>query len=171
MTLARFDFEKRDVVDIAKGEMLVELRISSDGDWLSFVEHHNAYVLPFTNTGKPLSVSKSGGSLPQKKISHIVGRDVHIVADHMFWTKGTEMHNVPLKDDLFVHDKEESETTTESVRSTIYELGFSQEFNTPTGTFALVGATAITVSEQGIVENPVSCGETIELWMWEQRRV
>ena len=55
-----------------------------------FVEHHNAYVLPFTNTGKPLSVSKGGGSLPQKKISHIVGRDVHIVADHMFWTKGTE---------------------------------------------------------------------------------
>ena len=39
--------------------------------------------------------------------------------------------------------------TTESIRSTIYELGFSQEFDTPIGTFALVGATAITVSETG----------------------
>ena len=65
------------------------------------------------------------------------------------------MHNVPLTDDLFVHDKEESDTTTESIQSTIYELGFSQEFDIPTGTFALVGATAVTMSEQGVVENSV----------------
>ena len=113
-----FDFEKRDVV-ILQGEMPVELR-SSDGDWLSLAEHHNAYSLPFTNT-ETLSVSKSDGSLFKENIPYC-WKDVILLI--ICFGKGTEITMSHQRRSLFMTKKRE---TKESVRSTIYELGFSQD--------------------------------------------
>ena len=49
----------------------------------------------------------------------------------MFWTKGAELHNVPLSDELFVTEQKEDTPEVQSVQPKIYDMGFSHDFDSP----------------------------------------
>jgi Tol biopolymer transport system component/imidazolonepropionase-like amidohydrolase len=136
-----------------------EYRLSHDKKWLAFVHQNNAFLAPFTETGKRLDIGPKTTSIPIKQISSRAGEYLTWHADNktVSWYHGAVYFEREVKD-AFDFAANSPETLPEPVSEGI-DLSFTQRADKPTGYKALVGGTVVTMRDadrqREIIENGV----------------
>ncbi len=138
-------------------DKVTEFRLSHDKKWVAFVHQYNAYVAPFTDTGKRISLAPDMTSVPVKKISSRAGEYLTWRADSqaVSWFHGPYFFERELKD-AFDFVAGAPETLPEPLSEGL-NLSFSHKTDTPSGYKALVGAKVITMrqadQQQEVIDN------------------
>lgn len=140
-------------------DKIAEYRLSHDKKWVAFVYQYNAYIAPFVDTGKRVSIGPKMSSLPVKQISSKAGEFLTWSANSqsVSWYHGATFYERDLKDTFeFITSstKPLPEPVTEGV-----DLSFDQTTDKPSGYKALVGGTIVTMrnadNEQEVIKNGV----------------
>jgi Tol biopolymer transport system component/imidazolonepropionase-like amidohydrolase len=136
-------------------EWASEFAVSPDESWVAWTERFNAYVAPFTKTGRAVSVSVDGKALPQTKVTRDAGDWIH-------WSGDSKTLNWALGPELFSRDLKQSFSFVEGAPTELpkpaeagINLGFSQPAFKPAGKLALTGARLITMKGDEIIEDGV----------------
>jgi Tol biopolymer transport system component/imidazolonepropionase-like amidohydrolase len=132
-----------------QGKEATEFRVSPDGRWVAFTEDYNAYVAPFTPTGRKVSVGSGSKSIPVKQVSKRSGEFLHWSADSakLHWAHGATLYTRELKD-AFGHLSGFPEELPEPVESGL-DLGFEVAADKPSGTVVLRGGRVVTMRDAG----------------------
>ncbi|WP_133471904.1 amidohydrolase family protein [Paraglaciecola marina] len=140
-------------------DKIAEYRLSHDKKWVAFVYQYNAYIAPFVDTGKRVSIGPKMSSLPVKQISSKAGEFLTWSANSqsVSWYHGATFYERDLKDTFeFITSstKPLPEPVTEGV-----DLSFDQTTDKPSGYKAFVGGTIVTMrnadNEQEVIKNGV----------------
>ncbi len=128
-------------------------RVSPDEKWIAWTEKFNAYVAPFTRTGKSVEIGPDMKSLPMAKASRDAGEYLHWSGDssRLDWSLGPELFSRDLKDSFaFIAGAPEKlpEIATKGTN-----ISFSQKYDVPAGRVAFTGARIITMRGDEIIEN------------------
>ena len=136
-----------------------EYRLSPDKKWLAFTYQYNAYVVPFVDTGKRVSIGPKTTALPVKQLSSHAGEYLNWRTDSqaVSWYHAATYYERELKD-AFSFIAGAPETLPEPVSEGI-SVAFEQISDKPSGYKALVGGTIVTMrnanTEQEIIQNGV----------------
>ncbi len=142
-----------------QGAFLHEFSVSPDGRWVAFTVDWNAYVAPFTLTGKTVDVGAETKAIPVKQVSKRSGEFLHWAADgkRLHWAHGATLFSRELKD-AFGFLAGAPEELPEPV-SVGLDLGFSVPADRPAGYIALTNARIVTMrdanAQQEVIENGV----------------
>ncbi|HET9481501.1 MAG TPA: amidohydrolase family protein, partial [Candidatus Polarisedimenticolia bacterium] len=142
-----------------KGAQVTEFAVSPDGRWVGFTENYNAYVAPFTRTGRTVEIGAKSKALPVRQVSKRSGEFLHWSADsaRMHWSHGPTLYSRELKD-AFAFLDGSPEKLPEPVEEGL-DLAFSIPADAPSGRIALTGARVITMRNADInrevIENAV----------------
>ena len=140
-------------------DQVAEFRLSPDKKWVAFTYQFNAYVMPFTDTGKRETIGPRATTLPVKQISSRAGEFLNWSADSksVSWYNGPTFYERSLKDAFdFVEGAPEKlpRPVSEGIN-----LFFTQKADKPSGYKALVGGTVVTMrdakNQQEVIENGV----------------
>lgn len=140
-------------------DQVAEFRLSPDKKWVAFTYQFNAYVMPYTDTGKRENIGPMATTLPVKKISSRAGEFLNWSADSksVSWYNGPIFYERSLKDAFsFVDGAPEKlpPPVSEGIN-----LSFMQKSDKPSGYKALVGGTVVTMldakNQQEVIENGV----------------
>ena len=128
-------------------DKISEYRLSHDGKWIAFVHQYNAYLAPFKETGKRLSIGPDAKNIPVTKISSRAGEYLTWHADNktVSWYHGPYYFEREVKDAFnFVAGSPEElpEPVSEGIN-----LSFKQKSDKPGGYKALVGGTVVTMRD------------------------
>lgn len=155
--------------EIARGEFISEYSVSPDGRWLGFIDRFHAYVLPLSNTGRPLTVAPRMEGWPVKRLSHNAGQHLHFSGDSRtaHFSMGHELFSVPLAQAFPVAggDGGSGATANASSSTTAFRppeqgrpIGLTARSDRPQGRIALVGARVATMraaQPDEVIENAV----------------
>jgi imidazolonepropionase-like amidohydrolase len=136
-----------------------EFRLSHDKKWVAFTSQYNAYVVPFMETGKRMTVGPTSKSVPVRKISSRAGESLTWQADSktVSWYHGSTYYERAIKD-AFNFVPGAPDKLPEPVSKGI-SLSFSQKADKPSGYKALVGGTVVTMRDsknrQEVIKNGV----------------
>lgn len=140
-------------------DQVAEYRLSPDKKWVAFTYQYNAFVMPFTDTGKREAIGPMTTTLPVKKISSRAGEFLNWSADSqsVSWYNGSIFYERAIKDAFdFVAG---APTQLPKPVSEGINLSFSQKADKPSGYKALVGGTVVTMrdakNQQEVIENGV----------------
>ncbi|MBV1900169.1 MAG: amidohydrolase family protein, partial [Kordiimonadaceae bacterium] len=130
-------YDKQDHVQ-AVGPDRLEIKISPDGNWITFKEEGQYYVMPYRETGLLTSVSATAGSMPVTALTEGSGYNLGWSFDSQYihWTRGDEFYRVavaalPKKNEAFPKP--------------ITRFGLQVPVDTPEGAVAFVGGQVITM--------------------------
>ncbi len=132
-----------------------EFAVSPDGNWIGWTERFNAYVAPFVQAGRPITVSAEGKSLPQARVTRDAGEWLSWSGDsrRLQWSSGPE---------LFTRDLNQAFTFVDGAPEELpkpdeagINLGFAAQADVPAGRMALTGARLITMNGAEVIENGV----------------
>jgi imidazolonepropionase-like amidohydrolase/Tol biopolymer transport system component len=130
-----------------------EFRISPDEKWVAFTERFNAYVAPFTLTGKSFDVGAETKAVPVRKVSRDAGEYIHWSGDskRLHWVLGPE---------LFTRELAQSFDFLEGAPEKLPEpaekginIAWEEEYDVPAGTLALTNARIITMRGDEVIDN------------------
>ena len=136
-----------------------EYRLSHDGKWIAFVHQYNAYLAPFKETGKRLSIGPDATSIPVAKISSRAGEYLTWHADNqtVSWYHGPYYFERNVQD-AFEFVAGAPEALPDPVNEGI-SLSFKQKADSPQGYKALVGGKVVTMRDadrqREVIENGV----------------
>ncbi len=142
-----------------KGEVATEFRVSPDGRWVAFTENYNAYVAPFTPTGKTVTVSGDSKASPVRQVSKRSGEFLHWSADSkkLHWAHGATLFTRELKDAFAFLDGAPAALPDPLEQG--LDLSFRTAADRPSGRIALTGARLVTMRDadhtQEVIENGV----------------
>lgn len=131
------------------GDKVGEFRLSHDKKWLAFTYQYNAYVAPFTDTGKRIEIGPETTALPIKKISSRAGENLYWSSNNskVSWSYGSSYYERALKD-AFSFVSGSPQDLPEPVSQGI-NLSFKHKADKPSGYKALVGGTVVTMRDAG----------------------
>jgi Tol biopolymer transport system component/imidazolonepropionase-like amidohydrolase len=140
------------------GEWITEYRVSPDGRWVAFVEHHKAYVAPFFAAGKSLSLSAGSKEFPVRQISARGGEMLHWSGDSgtLRWSYGAQLFERRLADAfafLSGAPEELPDPVTEG-----HNLSFKVAADRPEGRIALSGGRIVTMRDAHAIEEVIENG-------------
>ena len=154
-TLISVDLDGGDERTHLTSEWAAEFAISPDGNWIGWTERFNAYVAPFVQAGRPISISAEGKSLPQARVTRDAG-------DWLSWSGDSRRLQWALGPELFTRDLNQSFTFVDGAPEDLPEpdetginLGFTAQADVPEGRMALTGARLITMNGAEVIENGV----------------
>lgn len=142
-----------------KGDQATEFSLSPDGRWVAFTENYNAFVAPFTLTGRTIDIGSEAKSIPVRQVSKRAGESLHWSGDgaSLRWAHGATLYTRDLKD-AFAFLDGAPEKLPEPVEEGI-DLGFSVPADRPRGTIVLKGARIVTMRDaeksQEVIEDGV----------------
>lgn len=157
--LMSVQLDGKDQREHLNGMDITEFQVSPDGNWLAFTQQYNAYVAPFTLTGKAESISSSDEATPVKQVAKRAGEYLQWSADsqQISWSHGASLYQRDLQDafDFFSASPEKlPEPVSEGI-----DLSFTIKADKPKGMIALVGGKIVTMrdakNQQEIIENGV----------------
>lgn len=157
--LSSVDLEGKEVREHFNGMDVTEFQISPDGKWVAFSQQFNAYIAPFTLTGKSESLTSGDKAVPVKQVSKRSGEYLHWSADSktLSWSHGATLYNRKLKD-AFAHFSGSPQKLPEPVTEGI-NLSFKSSADKPKGMIALVGGNIVTMKnasqEQQVIQDGV----------------
>ncbi|HET7274806.1 MAG TPA: amidohydrolase family protein [Longimicrobiaceae bacterium] len=127
---------------------------SPDGKYVAWVERYNAFVAPLPMTGQPVSIGPNTNDYPVQRISRDAGNYLHWSPDgrRVYWSLGPELYTRDLGETWAFAAPGEQEMAEGPEAEGRY-IGFSAETAAPSGTIALVGATAITMDRERVIPN------------------
>ena len=141
------------------GDQVTEFRIAPDGRWVAFTQQYNAFVAPFTATGRSVDLSSGTKSIPVKQVSKRAGESLHWsgASDELHWSHGPTLYTRALADAFSFLDGSPEELPDPA--ETGFELNFEVAADRPDGTIALTGARLVTMRNahetQEVIENGV----------------
>ncbi|MFT5686623.1 MAG: imidazolonepropionase-like amidohydrolase/Tol biopolymer transport system component [Myxococcota bacterium] len=129
-----------------------DLRISSDGTHVAFVEGQTAYVQVLPQTGGALDLSSDGTALPVAQVSADDVFSLHFSDnDTLTYTLGPSLFTVDISAALSAQVTDEPlDPPTVGVN-----LGWSEPLSRPGGTAAIVGAAVVTMVGEEVITDGV----------------
>jgi imidazolonepropionase-like amidohydrolase/Tol biopolymer transport system component len=132
-----------------------ELRVAPDGRFLAFRELWNVYVTPFPAAGRPVELSRDSKALPVRKVSRDAGVNLRWSGDAstLHWSLGPELFSRSLRDTYpFVAGAPDPlpEPSAQGV-----DIGFDVPSHVPDETWALQGATIVTMKGDEVIRDGV----------------
>lgn len=140
------------------GSSVQEFELSNDGKWVAFVSQFKAYIAPFVETGKRVSLSPKMKSLPVRQVSARAGESLTWSADNktLSWYNGPIFYERAVKD-AFEFVSGAPSKLPEPVSSGI-NLSFKQNSDKPSGYKAFVGGTVVTMRDARKMEEVIPNG-------------
>ncbi len=128
-----------------------EIIPSPDDELLAFVERYNVYVSPFPKTGQPIIMNLSSSEYPVKKVSKEAGINLHWSNDNknIYWSLGPNLFTKDIQN--IFSDTSKSDRSSEINNG--QHIGFSVKTDLPNSTYALVGATIISMNGKEVISN------------------
>jgi len=147
LVLKSVDLEGNDERTHLKGATVTEYSVSPDGRFVAFTEQFNAYVAPFTATGRTVDIGSEVKSIPVRQVSKRAGEFLHWSSDSkkLHWAHGATLYTRDLKD-AFGFLEGAPEELPEPVETGI-DLGFEVAADRPAGSIALTGARIVTMRD------------------------
>ncbi len=154
------DTAGKDVQSHAKGEDVTQFLVSPDGKWLAFNEQFRAYLTPFLNTGKTVTLSGQSKVAQVRSLSKQAGEFLVWTPDsqELMWAQGPRQYSLPLNQ-VFPLVTSSEEELPKDFKPLITALDFKVDRDAPKGDIALVGAKILTMRDadktQEIIEDGV----------------
>ncbi|WGM30483.1 amidohydrolase family protein [Brevundimonas sp. NIBR11] len=136
-------------------EWAADFVLSPDEHWIAWTERFNAYVAPFTRTGRPVTLSADGKALPQTRFTRDAGDWLTWSGDSssLSWSLGPQLFSRPLNQGFaFV---EGAPDDLPKPPETGINLGFTQAADRPEGRLALTGARIVTMNGDRVIEDGI----------------
>jgi imidazolonepropionase-like amidohydrolase/Tol biopolymer transport system component len=127
-----------------------EFAISPDEQFVAWTERYQAYVMPFTLTGRTIDVSPKSKAIPQARVSTDAGDWLHWSGNSrsLYWTQGP---------DLFRRDFSQAAAFAPQARepapASRIPLGFVEAAAKPNGMLAITGARIVTMKGDEVIES------------------
>jgi imidazolonepropionase-like amidohydrolase/Tol biopolymer transport system component len=127
-----------------------EFAISPDQHFIAWTERFQAYVMPFTLTGRSIDLSAKSDAMPIAKISADAGDWVHWSGDSrsVYWTQGPDLY----RRDLGPAEGFASDAVNKSAPAKI-SLGFIEHEAKPSGMLAIKGGRIVTMNGDEVIED------------------
>ena len=127
-----------------------EFAISPDEQFVAWTERYQAYVMPFTRTGRTIDVSPKSKAIPQARVSTDAGDWLHWSGNgrSLYWTQGPDLFRRDLSQQAAF-----APAATEPAAAARIPLGFAQPAAKPTGMIAITGAKIITMRGDEVIDN------------------
>lgn len=141
------------------GDWVTEYRMSPDGRWLAFVEHHDAWVTPFVAAGKALKLSGDSKAFPVRQVSARSGSGLHWSADSdaLRYAHAARLYERRLNE-AFAFLEGAPEELPEPLAEG-RDLTFTVAADRPSGRIALLGGRVVTMraayGQEEVIENGV----------------
>ena len=132
------------------GENAAEFAISPDEQFVAWTERYQAYVMPFTLSGRTLDISAKGKAVPQARVSSDAGDWVHWSGNgrSLYWTQGPDLFR---RDLSFANAF--APAAHEPAPAARIPLGFVERAAKPAGMLAITGARIVTMNGDQVIEN------------------
>jgi len=137
-----------DAVIHVSSKWATEFNLSPDGNYLSFHERYQIYLMPFTEAAKTIEISPKSTNLPILKISDVGG-------NYLSWSKSSKQINWSLGAELLQLDlptTDEWKDKKDNLNVVKTSLGFTTKIDVPTGNILLSGAKIITMNGDQVIE-------------------
>ncbi len=130
-----------------------QFTLSPDNKWIAFGELYKVYVMPFSEHGKTLEISKDQKNLPMKMVSEDGGLSFqwNQRGDKLSWTLGPNIYTIEVKNAFTF--LEGSPDSVNQVPTQITKTGLTLKTDRPDGVVAFTGAKIITMNGDEIIEN------------------
>ena len=147
LVLKSVNLEGHDPFTHLKGTEVTEYRVSPDGRWVAFTAGWNAYVAPFTPTGRTVEIGAEEKSIPVRQVSKRSGLYLNWSADSkkLYWAHASTLYTRELKD-AFAFLAGAPKELPEPVETGL-DLAFDMPADRPEGTIALVGGRVVTMRD------------------------
>lgn len=142
-------FDKREHAQTPDADTL-DLRISPDLRWIAFREKQQYYVLPYRETGSPLTVSAASTAAPVRTLTSLGGHALAWSADSssVYWTLGASLYRAEMAQHAAATAKLASAPPTQVYAS--FDLQVPAD--APQGTIAFVNGRVITMRADEVFE-------------------
>jgi len=132
-----------------KAEKATTFLLSPDGRWVAFTEGWNAWVAPFTLTGKTVAIGSETKAYPVRQVSKRAGESLHWSGDAttLRWSHGATLYARDLKD-AFAFLAGAPATLPDPVEAGL-DLSFTVPADRPHGIIALTNARLVTMRDAG----------------------
>lgn len=137
-------FEPRDHA-LATGADRYELSLSPDGNWLTFKEYQQYFLMPYVETGNVLEVSSSTRTVPVARLTEASGNSLAWSADsgEVYWNLGRELYRAEASQSFLLSGEIPAPFTT---------FGLTVPGDQPEGVVAFTGGRVITMDGDEVIE-------------------
>lgn len=127
---------------------------SPDEQWVALVERYNAYIAVFPPTGQAVTIGPSQSDYPMKRVTRDVAYYLNWSGDSkkLYWSIGPELFSRDLTN-TFTFVPGAKDSVQEKPDTVGLMIGFQETTDKPSGSLALVGATAISMKGDEVVSN------------------
>jgi len=127
-----------------------EFAISPDEQFVAWTERYQAYVMPFTLSGRTIDVSPKSKAIPQARVTTDAGDWLHWSGNSrtLYWTQGPALYRRDLSQAAAFAPQ-----AKEPAPASRIPLGFVQAAAKPTGMVAITGARIVTMKGDEVIEN------------------
>jgi len=126
---------------------------SPDNNWIVFTNLHEAYLTPFTITGKAIDLDAKSKAFPVTQITKDAGMNLH-------WSNNSKMVHWTLGDEYFTNKVAERFTFLANSPDSIaaitekgIKIGLEAKTDVPKGQIALTNVRIITMDGEQVIEN------------------
>ncbi len=138
---------------IFKGKYSSQFTVSPDGNWVAFVDLHEAYIAAFPHTGKTITLGSDSSDFPVKKVSKDAGINLHWSGDgtRLHYTLGDQYYTIKLGERFGFVDN----TPDSLFRMPDHGISVGLEMKTdkPEGSIAFTNARIITMNGDEVIDN------------------
>jgi imidazolonepropionase-like amidohydrolase/Tol biopolymer transport system component len=140
-------------------ETATEFRVSPDERWVALREGFNAYVAPFTRTGKRQDIGSKTRAVPITRVSKDAGEWLHWAGDggSLYWSLGPELFRRELRE-AFLFAPGAPEKLPEAPAAG-RNVSFEARSAVAAGTLAVVGGRVVTMRGDEVIEDGVVLSE------------
>ncbi|MCH9687497.1 MAG: amidohydrolase family protein [Deltaproteobacteria bacterium] len=133
-------------------EWAADFAVSPDGRWVAFTERFHVYVRPMPRTGTTVDVGPSSSDVPQARVTHDAGDNVHWSGDsqRLHWSLGPQLFTRELAQS-FAHIDGAPDPLPDPPASGV-SLAMTVDADIPGGKIALVGGRVVTMRGDEVFE-------------------
>ena len=147
LTLYSVNIAGEDEIAHYEGSDISSFTVSPDGKWLAFTEQFRAYITPFAQTGKVISIQANAKNFPVAQVSKRAGEFLNWTADsqRLYWSNGSKYYSSTLNETFAFVKGAKAKLRVADAK--MLDLDF--EFNKPKKRHkvAFVGATIVTMRD------------------------
>jgi Tol biopolymer transport system component/imidazolonepropionase-like amidohydrolase len=134
-------------------ENATQFALSPDGRWIAFCERFNAYIAPFTPTGREIAVGPKTKAMPVARASRDAGENLQFSGDSkaLYWSLGPELFDRKLTDAFAFLDGAPEKLP--EIPTAGRNISFKAKQAKPEGSTAFVGGRVITMKGDEVLED------------------
>ncbi len=161
LLLKSVNLEGHDERTHLKGDQATAFALSPDRRWIAFTEAYDAYIAPFTPTGRTVEIGSKSEAIPTRRVSARSGESLHWSSgsDRLHWANGATLYTRSLSD-AFAFLEGSPEDLPKPVEEGL-DLSFEVEAAKPEGRVVLNGARIVTMRDAGNVQEVIEPGVVV----------